>query len=195
MPREARHYFEGGFFHLHSRGIDKRTIFAKPADYQYCINLIRSHLPEFNLVIHHYCLMLNHLHLLIQVQDPKAPAQFMKKILQNYACYFRKTYNSNGFVFQNRYKCHLLDKADSLLRCSRYVDRNPLHHEATNDLFSYPWSSFSCYATGKPDGIIMYNPVYLAMADDPKQRQQAYTDYVLTNQPYDDLIDDVLYGE
>ena len=195
MPRAARHYIEGGFYHLHTRGIDKRTIFAKPADYQYCLDLIREHLPSFNLSIHHYCLMLNHLHLLIQVKDPKAPSAFMKKLLQSYAFYFRRAYESTGFVFQNRYKSHWIDNPAYLLRCGRYIERNPIRHGVTSDLHSYCWSSFSCYATGKQDGIINMDPMFLRLANDPKQRHQEYQEYVLKDTPYDDIVDDVLYGD
>jgi len=87
---------------------------------------MKEALDMFQINVLHYCLMPNHLHLLLQAIKATDLPKFMQRILQVYAAYFKKKYDSVGFVFQNRYKSLYIDRESYLLECARYIEKNPL---------------------------------------------------------------------
>lgn len=190
MPRRPRILVDGGYYHIITRGIDRRKLFRYPQDYKFFLKVIKRYLQKFQVKIIHYCLMSNHMHLLIHTEKARDLPKFMQAILQVYASYYRNKYNSIGFVFQNRYKSSLIDKDSYLLECARYIERNPLRAKITTDLLNYPWSSFSFYAKGITTDIIkMVNPLYLELAKIEEERQKRYRDYILEERPYEHIID------
>jgi len=193
MPRKPRILLDGGYYHILTRGNDRRKIFRYKHDYNYFLKIIKLYLAKFQVNILHYCLMPNHIHLLIQVQRAEDLPKFMQAILQVYASYFRKKYNSVGFVFQNRYKSYLIEKESYLLECARYIERNPVRAKITSNILDYPWSSFSFYARGIDNGIIKtIDPLYPDLAKTELERKQRYQNHVLEERPYEDIVDKVL---
>ncbi len=190
MPRRARILVSGGYYHIVTRGIDRRKLFRYRQDYKYFLEITKRYLVKFKIQILNYCLMSNHIHLLIRTDEAEDLPKFMQAALQVYASYFRKKYNSVGFVFQNRYKSCLIDKDSYLLECARYIERNPLRAKITDDLLNYPWSSFSFYAKGIKDDIIKtVNFLYLELAKTEQERQQKYYNYVTEERPYEHIVD------
>jgi len=190
MPRTPRVLLDGGYYHILTRGNDRRKLFRYRQDYVYFLKIIRRYLVKFRVEILHYCLMPNHIHLLIQVRVSKDLPKFMQAVLQVYAGYFRKKYNSVGFIFQNRYKSCLIEKDSYLLECGRYIERNPLRAKITHSLFDYAWSSFAFYANGKSNDIITtVDPLYLELSKTEEQRQQRYQEYILEERPYEHIVD------
>jgi putative transposase len=192
MPRRPRLLVDGGYYHILTRGNDRRKLFRCKQDYNYFLKIIERYLVEFQVNILHYCLMPNHIHLLIHAQKAKDLPKFMQVTLQVYASYFRRRYRSVGFVFQNRYKSCFINKDSYLLECARYIERNPLRAKITDDFLSYPWSSFSFYSKGMGDSIIrVANPLYLGLAKTEQKRQLLYQNYVSEERPYEHIVDEV----
>ena len=190
MPRKPRILVKGGYYHILTRGNDRRKLFRYKQDYRYFLEIVRKYLAKFQISIIHYCLMPNHLHLLIQAHEAGDLPKFMQGVLQVYADYFRKKYGSVGFVFQNRYKSFLIDSEAYLLECGRYIERNPLRAGLTDELLNYPWSSFSFYAVGKPNNVIkLMDPLYSNLVKTEKECQQYYQNYVYKERPYDLIVD------
>lgn len=191
MPRRARLIVDGGYYHILTRGIDKRRIFQKDSDYRRFIDIVKNYLEEFEILISHYCLMPNHIHFLLQVLKARDLSKFMQAILQVYASYFRNKYSSVGFVFQNRYKSLWIEKDSYLLECARYIERNPLRaHIVTNPL-DYPWSSFPFYVKNRPDDIVKSRkPFYLEFTNTTSENwPEYYYNFVTQERPYDHIID------
>lgn len=190
MSRDARRLVDEGNYHIVTRGIDRRVLFRDKSDNQYFLDIIRANLVRFEISIFHYCLMVNHIHLLVKVTRATDLPKFMQIVLQGYAYYFRKKYLSVGFIFQNRYKSRLINNDAYLLECGRYIERNPLRARIVLDLSKYHWSSYSIYAKGEQDGIVkLLNPVYLDLAGTDEKRREAYIDYVSQGRPYEDILD------
>ena len=190
MPRNARRLADGNNYHIITRGIDRRTLFSDESDNQYFLDIMRANLERFEISIYHYCLMVNHIHLLIKAVRATDLPKFMQIVLQRYAHYFRKKYLSVGFIFQNRYKSRLIDNDAYLLECGRYIERNPLRAKIVSELFKYRWSSYLLYAKGEQNEIVkLLNPLYLDLASTDEKRKEAYTNYVLQGRPYEDILD------
>ncbi len=191
MPRRSRKLTDNGYYHILSRGNDRKNIFRYEEDYLKFLVITIKYLAKYDVCVFHYCLMPNHLHFLVQVSTALHLPKFMQGILQSYAWYFRKKYDAVGFVFQNRYKSLFIERESYLMECGRYIERNPLRAKIIDDLHRYPWSSFSFYADGLHDVIIKYpNPGFLGLAGSQEGRQRRFRDYVLQSRPYEQLVDD-----
>jgi putative transposase len=190
MPRISRNLTDNGFYHILSRGNDKKNIFRCEEDYSTFLAIILKYLTKYKIYIYHYCLMPNHLHFLLQTPEALQLPKFMQGLLQSYSWHFRKKYDSVGFLFQNRYKSLFIGKESYLLECARYIERNPLRSGLTLDINKYHWNSFSFYANGLDDIIIEYpNPSCLRLAKSRSGRQRRFREYILQERPYDQLLD------
>ncbi len=191
MPRALRYLMDLGYYHILTRGNDRKQIFRSNADYSRFLDIIKEALEMFQINILHYCLMPNHLHLLIQLLKTKDLPKFMQRILQVYAAYFKKKYDSVGFIFQNRYKSFYINKESYLLECARYIEKNPVRAKIVNNLFGYPWSSFLHYAKGNENLIIKVpNPNYIELSEDQKERQRKFCEFIFEKErAYDSIVD------
>ncbi len=190
MPRAPRYLLDLGYYHILTRGNDRKQIFRCNDDYNHFLNIVKEALEMFQINILHYCLMPNHLHLLIQSIKAKDLPKFMQRILQVYAAYFKRKYDSVGFIFQNRYKSLYINKESYLLECARYIEKNPLRAKIVNSLFEYLWSSFLYYAKGRENSLIRVpNPNYLELSENQKERQRKFCEFILEERAYDSIID------
>ncbi len=195
MPRKPRELLDGAYYHVLTRGNDKKIIFRAREDYSVFLTILKKYLNCCQVSVLHFCLMPNHIHLLVQARQAGDLPRLMQGLLQTYGSYFRKTNNATGFVFQNRYKSLVIQKESYLLECARYIERNPLRAGLTDDLLKYPWSSFLSYVCGarsKSEVVCTFNPLYLKLSDTAEGRRQAYRAYVLDERPYEKIVDRAL---
>jgi len=190
MPRTARQLMDFGYYHIITRGNNRRNLFRSQDDYLFFLRVVDRYLGKFRILIFHYCIMPNHVHFLLQVAKAGDLSKFMQGILQVYASYFRNKYGSAGFLFQNRYRSLAIEKESYLLECARYIERNPLRAGLCDDLFEYPWSSFLSYAEGQMNQIVKTpDPFYTQLSSRQKNRQLKFINYVLEERPYDQIVD------
>jgi putative transposase len=193
MPRTPRQLIDLGYYHIITRGNNRRSLFRCESDYDFFLRIVIRYLEKYRIRIFHYCLIPNHIHFLLQAIKAGDLPKFMQGILQVYAFHFRENYHSVGFLFQNRYKSLLIEKESYLLKCARYIERNPLRAKLCDDLFKYPWSSFLFYAEGKKNKIVKTpNPFYLQLSSLQSKRQLQFINYVLEESPYDEIVYKVL---
>jgi len=145
MPRIARKDFEKGFFHIMVQGIKKENIFGKNEYKNKYVYLINMYLKEQNLTIISYCIMNNHAHILIHVDDIEQLTQFMKKLNTTYAVYYNKEQERVGYVFRNRYKSKMIYNRDYLRKCIKYIHMNPVKAGIVEQESKYRYSSYNQY--------------------------------------------------
>jgi len=102
MPRKPRIEIPG-YYHIVNRGVEQRTVFETPEDFEYFLGLLETYTRDFGIVLHNYCLMNNHYHLLVQNTQPNL-SKFMRQLGMNYAIYFNKKHRRSGHLWQGRYK-------------------------------------------------------------------------------------------
>lgn len=144
MARKQRIHYSGAFYHVILRGNAGEPIFFSDND-RYRLYLILQYAVEkFRCRIHAYCLMRNHIHLVMQVEDVP-----LSRIMQNISLRFTKwinyTRSRTGHLFQGRYKALLVDADAYLLELVRYVHLNPVRAGATATPDEYPWSGHRGY--------------------------------------------------
>jgi putative transposase len=142
MPRPQRIQFPNAHYHVMNRGIDGKEIFHNHKSYEIFLEILSESCSRFEVIIHSYCLMPNHYHLLLQT--PKANlAKFMQYISATYTQRYNKFMKKDGPIFRGRFKSLLVEKDDYFLALSRYIHRNPI--ELALDLKDYKWSSYPAY--------------------------------------------------
>lgn len=158
-----RSFENDNYYHVFNRGNEKRQIFLDKQDYQtmnYYMSIylapldqvlkvfpatpIRLHSKNLNehLALASYCLMPNHFHFLFKQLSSGAISKFMKQLLNAYTLYFNNKYDRTGNLMHGRFKAIEIKSDEMLLHVSRYIHLNPLVAKLTQDLKSYPWSSF-----------------------------------------------------
>lgn len=147
MSRKPRQYTRGKLLHVIVRGIGRQILFENHADYMYYLSLLRKYKQETAMDIIAYCLMENHVHMLLQDHDGNT-ALFMKKTGISYAAYYNKKYERTGHLFQDRYISQVIEDERGLLNVFQYILLNP--EKAGISMFaSYRWSSYQEYGNRK----------------------------------------------
>lgn len=140
-----RQYIQAGFcYHVMIRGNGGEDIFKDNADWaRFCL-LLQYASEKHQLNIHGFCLMRNHVHLVIQPHPSELTAG-MHALAFRYAQHFNKKYKRRGYLYQGRYKAVLVQSGTYLRRLIRYVHLNPVRARIVQKLEEYPWSSYRAY--------------------------------------------------
>lgn len=149
MPRQPRAKSASNIYHVVIRGADRQIIFEETKDYQKYIDLLQLYSLELHFDIYAYCLMSNHIHLLIHT--PKCSTEsIFRHLSTHYAGWFNMKYSRTGHVQQGRYHSEPVEDEEYLLTVVRYIHQNPtkagLESWAGE---SYPWTSIYEYLSGK----------------------------------------------
>ena len=143
MPRKPRIEMNG-YYHIINRGVEQRVVFTEPEDYEYFEELMCFYAKSYAVVVHNYCLMSNHYHLLIEITQENL-SKFMRQVNMNYAIYFNKKYKRTGHLWQGRFKSWYVTNDAYLYTLMLYIEQNPLKANIVNDLANYPYSSYAYF--------------------------------------------------
>lgn len=175
MARKPRVWFPGAIYHITARGNRRDSIFHDSQDYQYYMGLIESCRKDFPFNLHAYCLMPNHIHLLLETKD-EPPGSIIKFIHTRYALHFNKRYELTGHVFQGRYHSQVIDSENYFLKASSYIHLNPVEAKIVRRPEHYFWSSYASYVDKNQYNPIVETKKLLSSFQEP--RRQAYCTYV-----------------
>ena len=189
MPRTKRLVSDDSVFHIVQRGNNKQTIFREDEDFEKFLSIIKKYLSKFKVEIYHYCLMRNHIHILLKIFKRDVLAKIMQGILQSYRFYYRRKYGYIGYLYQGRYKSELIQDDSYLSECGRYIERNPVRAGIVKEPHEYRWSSCKHYISDQKNDIIIENPLYESFGKTMESRRSAYKEYVSTARPYEEMID------
>jgi len=177
MPRLTRIQYENAFYHVMNRGKGRQTIFHDKNYYEAFLNTLNESYTRFDAVIHCYCLMGNHYHLLIET--PRANLdRIMRHINGVYTQRYNRLKKTDGPLFRGRYKAILVDRDAYLLQLSRYIHRNPIEVKGSkHKLSNYLWSSYPTYiGQSPPPQWLQRDAIYQLLAQ--RQRYAGYRNFV-----------------
>ena len=143
MPRKARELSPTGIYHIINRGINREAIFLDERDFSKYLSLLKRFSSEGSYEILAYCLMENHIHLLMNLHDDP-PGIFIKKISVSYSAFFNRKYKRTGHLFQDRFKSIAVEDVRYLLTVVQYIHNNP-EKAGVCSADKYKWSSFGEY--------------------------------------------------
>jgi putative transposase len=150
MARPLRVEYPGAYYHVINRGNNRENIFKDDRDREKFLEYLQKASERFSIVIHTYCLMNNHFHLLVQTPQSNL-SMAMQWINVSYATYFNRKRGRHGHLFQGRFKAILIDADEYLQHLSRYIHLNPVRAKIVRTASKYRWSSYAaCIGKEKP---------------------------------------------
>lgn len=144
MARPIRVEFPGAIYHVMSRGVDGMPTFRDELDHKLYLERLEKLIKLGVLVVHSFCLMTNHFHLLCETPHGKL-SRWMQQLLSRYSGSFNRRHLRVGHLFQARYKAIVIEGGKYFLDCSAYIHLNPVRAGLVRTPEEYPWSSFSEY--------------------------------------------------
>ena len=148
MTRPLRIEYPGAYYHVTSRGNERKNIFINKVDRNSFLSYLKSAHLRYGAEIHAFCLMNNHYHLLLET--PKGNlSQIMRHINGAYTNYFNIRHKRRGHLFQGRYKAILVEADSYAGELSRYIHLNPVRAGMVDIPEKYGWSSYQYYIRRK----------------------------------------------
>jgi putative transposase len=178
MPRQARFVVPDIALHIIQRGHNRNACFRDDTDRMVYLATVAELLRNSAIALHAYCLMTNHVHMLLTPQTDLACATLMRNLGQRYAQYFNRRYDRTGGLWEGRYRSCLVDSASYVLACYRYIERNPVRAGMIPSAAAYRWSSYQGNAGGAFNRLLTPHVEYLALGNDESTRSPAYQQMV-----------------
>jgi putative transposase len=166
MPRTARVIFPNCPLHVVQRGINRNDCFFCEDDYRDYLGYLAEFSARFQCSVHAYCLMTNHVHLLLTPRTLDACALLMKNLGQQYVQGVNHRLGRSGTLWEGRYFSGLVTSDSYLLLCYRYVERNPVRAHMVPVPGEYPWSSYRTNAGPRRDEFVTPHPAYRTVGRD-----------------------------
>nr|WP_312576573.1 transposase [Sedimentibacter sp.] len=146
MAREARRLSETGIYHVIFRGVNRYDIFEEDKDYEKILEIISDLKEMMKLEIYAYCLMSNHVHILVKEANIGDISIIMQRMLTRYAGWYNRKYGRSGILISNRFKSEPVESDEYLLTLARYIHQNPVKAGISTGVDEYKWSSFKEYS-------------------------------------------------
>jgi putative transposase len=144
MARPLRITYPDAFYHITSRGNEQKPVFKSRKDRIKFLEYLESATERYNAVIHAYCLMDNHYHLLLETPSGNL-SRIMAHINGAYTAYFNRKRDRAGHLFQGRYKAIVVEADEYAKELSRYIHLNPVRAKIVELPEGYEWSSYIYY--------------------------------------------------
>lgn len=144
MARPLRITYPGAFYHVTSRGNEQKSVYKSIRDREKFLEYLESATERYNAIIHAYCLMDNHYHLLLETPSGNL-SKIMAHINGAYTTYFNTKRQRFGHLFQGRFKAILIEADEYAKELSRYIHLNPVRAKMSEVPEEYKWSSYLYY--------------------------------------------------
>ena len=165
MPRTARLVVPGLALHVRQRGHNRERCFFDDGDYALYLGLLGYFAREHVCAVHAYCLMTNHVHLLVTPESAQGCARMMKFLAQCYTQHVNRARHRTGSLWDSRFRSCLVTSERYALACYRYVELNPVNARMVEHPRDYRWSSYRANAEGEPDPLVRPHSAYPGVAD------------------------------
>lgn len=198
MARPLRIEFPGALYHVTARGNARQDIFLDDEDRQQFLTVLARVVSRFHLLLHAYCLMDNHFHLVVETPEGNL-SNAMRQLNGVYTQAFNRRHKRVGHVLQGRFKSIIVDGDSYLLELCRYVVLNPVRAKMIRKADAYPWSSYR--ATADLASAPPFLTVDWLLAQFGQQRASAQRKYqafvkegIGQGSPWEDVRGQVLLG-
>jgi len=164
MPRAARLVVPGVALHVRQRGHNRDRCFFGDEDCALYLGLLGYFARERECAVHAYCLMTNHVHLLLTPLAEASLALLMKSLAQCYTQHVNRARGRSGSLWESRYRSCVVPTERYALACYRYIELNPVSAGMVAHPTDYRWSSYRANAEGGPDPLVKPHPAYPGVA-------------------------------
>ena len=174
MPRKPRFFLPGVPVHLVQRGHSREPVFFEAQDYATYAHWVKESSRKYDVAVHAFVLMTNHVHLLVTPTKRESVSLFMQFIGRRYVPYLNHKYGKSGSIWEGRFKASLVQTETYFLKVMRYIELNPVRANMVELPGHYRWSSF-CHNIGQRQiSFITPHDVYESLGRDVGARCEAY---------------------
>ena len=178
MARHARLIVPNLPHHVVQRGHNRADVFRSAPDFPWYLRMLHELASVFGVRVYAYCLMTNHVHLVMDPgDDPSSIPRLMKRIAGRHTRRVNRREERTGSLWEGRYHSSPVDTDSYLLACCRYVDLNPVRAGLVKDPEAYRWSSYRDRVSGLPSWLTP-DPCYLGLGPSAVARANAYRKFV-----------------
>jgi putative transposase len=164
--------------HIVQRGHNRQVIFAEPRDYERYLDTLREFKKQYGVAVYAFCLMTNHVHLLLAPREPAGLGKLMKRLAGRQTRHHNRLEGRSGTLWEGRYKSSLVQRDDYLLACCRYIELNPVRACMVAEPQDYAWSSCRYRLGLDTADWLDHDPCYLALGDGENERRQRYREFL-----------------
>ena len=183
MPRMGRAVLPDYPHHIIQRGHNRQVVFAEAGDFERYLETLADFKDIYGVKVYAWCLMTNHVHLLVAPENMAGLGQLMKRLAGRQTRYHNRLEGRTGTLWESRYKSSPVDSDGYLLACARYIELNPVRARMVALPEEYPWSSCR-YRLGHAhcEGLD-FDPCYLALGTTDEERRLRYSEFLRTAIP------------
>lgn len=174
MPRIGRTVLPDYPHHIVQRGHNRQVVFAEQRDFERYLETLATFKGVFGVKVYAYCLMTNHVHLLLVPETIAGLAQLMKRLAGRQTRHHNRLEGRRGTLWESRYKSSPVDSDDYLLACTRYIELNPLRARMVAAPEDYRWSSCRYHLGLARCDWLDSDPAYLALGETRAMREERY---------------------
>lgn len=178
MPRKLRAYLPFIPCHIVTRGNNREACFYCDDDYLFYLECLADACARYDVYLHAYVLMTNHVHLLLTPKTEEGISKVMQSLGRRYVQYINVTYRRSGTLWESRHKSSLIDAEPYLLACYRYIELNPVRASMVEHPTDYRWSSYRANAGIESCQQITMHELFKALGVDEESRCSAYRELV-----------------
>lgn len=174
MPRQPRLVLPEVSLHVVQRGNNRNDCFVDERDYLCYLSCLRDVTAKHGVAVHAYCLMTNHVHLLVTPGDAEGCHKMMRDLGQRYVQYYNKRHRRSGTLWEGRFRSCVVESARYVLACYRYIELNPCRAKLVQHPAAYQWSSHRVNIGQAADILISPHTEFTALGNDQSRQQSAY---------------------
>lgn len=174
MPRRPRTFLPNVPVHIVQRGASREAVFFDDEDYKAYAGWMKEAGLVYDVAIHAFVLMTNHIHILISAQAPENVGKFMQHIGRRYVPFINHKYGRSGSLREGRYKSNLVQSERYFLAVMRYIELNPVRASMVEQAAQYRWSSFRHNCGLKPLSFITPHTTFDSLGSDIETRSRSY---------------------
>jgi len=176
MGRHRRIVREDLVYHVVKRGNNKNDVFFEDLDYLHYLNCLERYKKKYKFCLFAFCLMKNHVHLLIKTTKSGTISKIMQSLTLAHIRFYNKKYNRCGHVWQGRFCSSIVGDDDYLLNCMRYIEQNPLRAGFVSSIGEYFWSSYKLQCRNTESRLLdrTKNHLFIDLGVDTENRILVY---------------------
>lgn len=169
LPKRIHH--PGFIYHVINRGNNRQAVFLEDEDYSRYLGVLYRYKRKLNFKIFAYCLMTNHIHLLIQVSEKASISKIMQAVTICHTRHYHYKYRQCGHLWQGRFRSPIVSGDAYLMKAMMYIEQNPVRAKMVMRMGDYRWSSYKLNMRRKESKFIdrKDNPLYIKLGGDEKR--------------------------
>ncbi|MBC3952666.1 transposase [Pseudomonas sp. DOAB1069] len=174
MSRRLRVVMPNVPLHVIQRGNDRVACFYSENDYLFYLESLTELACKYGCKVHAFCLMTNHVYLLLSPGCIAGAGLLMKGLGQRYVLYVNRTYRRTGTLWEGRFRSCLVQEDGYVLACYRYIELNPVRAKMVEHPAEYRWSSYRVNAQNESSALITPHANYYSLGGSVRARSENY---------------------